>query len=177
MKELIRFDYVHGDIKWDSRTAIIYPGFFILSGLCAGMFGIGGGIITVPLMLTMGVHPAVVTATASTMVFFTAALSASSFAVYGLILWDYAVVCFCVGFISSLVGQCIMDRAKKLPTDGPPLERNSFLMYCIGAVIMFSALLITIQTIFSMVKYDDAAAYDEGGLCGAYNKDYRYSMG
>ena len=39
LKEIIRFDYVHGDIKWDERKAIIYPGFFVLAGLFAGMFG------------------------------------------------------------------------------------------------------------------------------------------
>jgi uncharacterized membrane protein YfcA len=39
LKEIIRFDYVHGDIKWDQRKAIIYPCFFMLAGLFAGMFG------------------------------------------------------------------------------------------------------------------------------------------
>jgi hypothetical protein len=39
LKEIIRFDYVHGDIKWDQRKAIVYPCFFMLAGLFAGMFG------------------------------------------------------------------------------------------------------------------------------------------
>ncbi len=39
LKEIIRFDYVHGDIKWDERRAIVYPCFFMLAGLFAGMFG------------------------------------------------------------------------------------------------------------------------------------------
>ncbi len=39
LKEIIRFDYVHGDIRWDEKRAIVYPGFFILAGLFAGMFG------------------------------------------------------------------------------------------------------------------------------------------
>lgn len=46
MKEIVRFDYVHGDIKWDARSAIIYPALFICAGTFAGMFGIGGGMIT-----------------------------------------------------------------------------------------------------------------------------------
>lgn len=167
---MVRFDYVHGDIKWDPRTAVIYPGFFILSGLCAGMFGIGGGMITVPLMLTMGVHPAVVTATASTMVFFTAALSASSFAVFNLILWDYAAVCVCVGFFASLVGQGIMYRARQTPTEGANFERNSFIAYCIGGVIMLSALLMTMQTVLHILSFDGRGE-DGGGLC----EGYRYS--
>ena len=58
-KELVHFDYVHGDIKWDSRGTSPYPLFFCGAGLFAGMFGIGGGMVTVSLMLAMGVHPAV----------------------------------------------------------------------------------------------------------------------
>jgi hypothetical protein len=43
IKELVRFDYVHGDIKWDARSAIIYPAVFVTAGLFAGTLGIGGG--------------------------------------------------------------------------------------------------------------------------------------
>lgn len=165
LKEIVRFDYVHGDIKWERRTALVYPGFFIASGLCAGMFGIGGGIISVPLMLTMGVHPAVVTATASTMVFFTSSLSASSFAVFNLILWDYAVVCFGVGFLASMLGQSVMQKARQTDTEGSNFERNSFIAYIIGGVILLSALLMTMQYVLRIVSYDDDSRIEEGGLC------------
>lgn len=43
IKELVRFDYVHGDIKWDARSAILYPTVFVTAGLFAGTLGIGGG--------------------------------------------------------------------------------------------------------------------------------------
>lgn len=43
VKELVRFDYVHGDIKWDSRSAILYPAVFVMAGFFAGTLGIGGG--------------------------------------------------------------------------------------------------------------------------------------
>jgi uncharacterized membrane protein YfcA len=169
IKEIVRFDYVHGDIKWEPRNAVIYPSFFMGAGLCAGMFGIGGGMITVPLLLSMGMHPAVVSATASSMVFFTAALSTSSFALFDLILWDYAVVCVCVGFVGSLIGQGIMKRARQSAASGTNFERNSFIAYCIGCVIMLSALLMTMQYILEIVRYDqDASASKEGGLCEGY---------
>jgi uncharacterized membrane protein YfcA len=145
----------------------MYPSFFICSGLCAGMFGVGGGMITVPLMLTMGMHPTVVTATASTMVFFTACLSASSFAIFNLVLWDYAVVCIVVGFCASLLGQGIMYRARQItPTEGPNFERNSFIAYCMGGVIMLSSLLMTMQTVLHIA--DNRSDNDDGGLCEGY---------
>ena len=47
------YEYVEGDIAWDNRATVVYPLVCIGAGMCAGMFGIGGGIIQVPLMLQM----------------------------------------------------------------------------------------------------------------------------
>lgn len=168
LKEIIRFDYVHGDIKWDQRKAIIYPCFFMLAGLFAGMFGIGGGMITVPLMLAMGVHPAICTATSSTMVLFTVMLSSSSFAVFNLILWDYAVVGFCIGFIGSLIGSGIMQRARQTTTGAANFERNSFIAYCTGCVIMLCAFCMTLQYVIQIVLFHDDMSESEVGLCAGY---------
>lgn len=127
-------------------------------------------MITVPLMLAMGVHPAVVTATSSTMVFFTAMLSVSSFAVFNLILWDYAVVCLAIGFLASLLGQGIMKTVRQAKTEGSGnFERNSFIAYCIGGVILLSALLMTMQYVLHIVSYDEnVSGTEEGGLCEGY---------
>ena len=65
IKDMVRYDYVHGDIKWDARSSIIYPTVFVAAGLFAGMFGIGGGVIIVPILLNVGVHPAVAATTSS----------------------------------------------------------------------------------------------------------------
>ena len=133
------------------------------------MFGIGGGMITVPLMLAMGVHPAISTATSSTMVFFTALLSATSFAVFNLILWDYAAVCVFIGFFGSLIGQGIMQKARQTSTGAANFERNSFIAYCTGCVIMLCALLMTLQYVLQLVGFDKDISYsDEGGLCEGY---------
>lgn len=59
IKDMVRFDYVHGDIKWDAKSSVIYPLVFVSAGLFAGLFGIGGGIVIVPLLLHSGVHPSV----------------------------------------------------------------------------------------------------------------------
>ena len=56
---------MEGDIAWDNRATIIYPLICIGAGLCAGMFGIGGGIVQVPLMLQMGVNPKVASASSA----------------------------------------------------------------------------------------------------------------
>jgi uncharacterized membrane protein YfcA len=131
------------------------------------MFGIGGGMITIPLMLTMGVHPAICTATSSTMVFFTALLMTSSFAIFNLILWDYAAVCFVIGFFASLMGQGIMQIARQTSTGATNFERNSIIAYCIGGVIMLCALLMTLQYVVQIIGFDNSISYT-GGLCEGY---------
>jgi len=132
------------------------------------LFIVGGGMITVPLMLAMGVHPAVCTATSSTMVFFTTLLSSSSFAVFNLILWDFAVVCVVIGFMGSLIGNGIMQRARQTATGAANFERNSFIAYCTGCVIMLCALLMTLQYVMQIISEDDVSRTEEGGLCEGY---------
>merc|ERR1712216_886812 len=108
-------------------------------------------------------------ATSSAMIFFTALLSASSFAVFNLILWDYAVVCVTIGFLSSFMGQSIMRSVRRSPTAGNAnFERNSFIAYCIGGVILLSALFMTMQCVYNIVTYDQTSGTQEGGLCEGY---------
>ena len=59
VKKSCGYQYQEGDIKWDGRATIVYPVICALAGFFAGMFGVGGGIVKGPLMLAMGVHPAV----------------------------------------------------------------------------------------------------------------------
>ena len=169
MKELVRFDYVHGDIKWDSKGATVYPFLFCGAGTFAGMFGIGGGMIIVPLLLNTGVHPTVAVATASCMILFTSFAASTSFTIFGLLLWDYALVCFCLGFGANLLGLLIMKTARKAgKVNGQKFERNSIIAYTIGCVVLLSALLMTIQYIVNIAHADQLG--DDGGLCEGYRR-------
>lgn len=174
IKELLRFDYVHGDIKWNTPTSFMYPAVFVTAGLFAGTLGIGGGseyramlffivcervyapdgslplyhftVITVPIMFAMGVHPAVVAATSSAMILFTSLASTTSFFVFGLILPDFAIMGFVVGFVSAFLGASLMRQARQARSaSGRDFERNSFTAFALGAVILISALLMTIE--------------------------------
>lgn len=60
-----------GDIIWTPRTTLTYPAMCSIAGIVAGMFGVGGGIVKAPLMLTLGVLPDVAAATSATMILFT----------------------------------------------------------------------------------------------------------
>lgn len=121
-------------------------------------FGIGGGIVQGPLMLAMGVHPAVASATSACMILFTSFTATTTYAVHGILVHDYAVVCTVLGFMSTAVGQLVMSNLLK------KTNRNSYIAFSIGIVILLSALLMTLQTVMNDLMYN--MNEKSSGICG-----------
>jgi uncharacterized membrane protein YfcA len=111
-------------------------------------FGIGGGIVKGPLMLAMGVHPAVASATTACMILFTSFTATTTYAVYGILVHDYAVVFAALGLVSTAVGQLVMSRLVK------KTSRYSYIAFSIGVVILISALLMTLQSLLYLMSDD-----------------------
>jgi uncharacterized membrane protein YfcA len=151
------YSYLPDDVKWDERSTVVYPLISTLAGFCAGMFGIGGGIIKGPLMLAMGVHPAVASATSACMILFTSFTATTTFAVYGLLVNDYAVVCVLIGFLSTLLGQKVMNYALGKS------NRNSYIAFSIGLVVLLSAVLMTLQSVVHLLS--DHSDEEMSGIC------------
>ena len=151
------YSYLPEDVKWDERSTVVYPLISTLAGLCGGLFGVGGGIIKGPLMLAMGVHPAVASATSACMIFFTSFTATTTFAVYGLLVKDYAVVCVLLGFFSTLLGQTIMNYVLGKS------KRNSYIAFSIGIVVFLSAVLMTVQSVTHLLS--DHADEEMSSLC------------
>ena len=158
-KRACEYPYAEGDIQWTPRATIVYPLICCLAGFFAGMFGIGGGIVKGPLMLAMGIHPAVSSASSACMILFTSFTATTSFWVFGLLVSDYAFICFVIGFAATLVGQVglqyVMKRAKA--------QRNSYIAFSIGGVVLLSAFLMTMQSLLSMASHEK---HESGGVCG-----------
>merc|ERR1712071_666845 len=157
-KEMVNYPFVEGDIKWDSRATIVYPAICALAGFFAGMFGVGGGIVKGPLMLAMGVHPAVSSASSACMILFTSFTATTSFVVFGLLTPDYAPFCFTLGFVATFGGQLALHYLMA------KFKRNSLIAFSIGFVVLLSAFLMTIQ---SLVSLAEGKKHHSGGVCGA----------
>ena len=158
-KEAVGYQYVEGDIQWDGRATIVYPAVCCLAGFFAGMFGVGGGIVKGPLMLAMGVHPKVSSASSACMILFTSFTATTSFIVFGLLIPDYAMICFTIGFLATLVGQIGLFYLMK------KFQRNSYIAFSIGFVVLLSAFLMTIQSLYSMAE-EPRKGHGSGGICG-----------
>jgi len=117
----------------------------------------GGGIVKGPLMLAMGVHPAVSSATAACMILFTSFSATTSFWVFGLLVNDYAVLCFILGFVTTLVGQLCMTYVMKRAGG-----RNSYIAFSIGLVVLISAILMTLESLLSLAAGEHHHA---AGIC------------
>jgi uncharacterized membrane protein YfcA len=108
-------------------------------------------------MLAMGVHPLVASATSSCMIFFTSFTATTTFALYGLLVTDYAVVCLLLGFLSTLVGQTVMDFVLRS-------KRNSYIAFSIGLVVLLSAVLMTLQSVMHLLS-EVADEEEMSGIC------------
>ena len=157
LKARVNYPYVEGDIAWDDRATIIYPVICTAAGFFAGMFGVGGGIVTGPLMLAMGVHPKVSSATNAVMILFTSFPVTTSFIVFGLLDMEYAGVCLVLGFVATLVGQWGLFYLMQ------KYQRNSYIAFSIGGIVLLSAFLMTIQSLLSMA--DSGGPRPPAGLC------------
>lgn len=108
-------------------------------------------------MLAMHVHPAVASATSATMILFTSTTATTSYMVFGLLLPQYAMVCFCFGFLATFLGQILLGYLMKRHA------RNSYIAFSIGYVVLLSAILMSIQSVLSILEGE---RHKSNGICG-----------
>jgi len=143
----IGYPFLPDDVEWTVSNTTLYPLLCVGAGLCAGMFGIGGGIVKGPLMLEMGMLPAVSSATASFMILFTSATAALNFALFGALDPQYAGVLFCAGLAGTCAGQLGLDwLLRRLGAS------QSLIVLLIAAVIGLSAAMMGVVGTIAVVE-------------------------
>jgi len=126
-------EQIYGDsIDWRGRSLVAWLGWSLVAGVVAGSTGIGGGLVKGPVMLHMGVHPSVATATSSFMILFTAFSSAFQFWVLGLIRIDYAIMFSACAFLGAFIGQKVVIRLEAC------VGRSSFVTFLLVFAIALS---------------------------------------
>ena len=133
-KKALNYPFHPHDVLWDFPKTRFYAFFTLVAGVVAGLIGIGGGMVLGPLMLVMGIHPRVSTATTATMVVLTSSSVAVLFVTAGLVPWQYAVCFFCICFGGALVGKTKIDGYVK------KTGRASILIFLLATIIAFATL-------------------------------------
>ncbi|KAG3121426.1 hypothetical protein PI124_g194 [Phytophthora idaei] len=146
-KVSVNYVFAAGDIHWTKETVVRFPLACAGAGLIAGLFGVGGGIVTGPLMIEMGIMPEVASATTALMVLYSSAAATAKFAVFNMIAWDWALLLSALAFVVTAVSQVIILGFVRRT------GRQSVIVLCIGATICIGAVLMTYQAIKSTIKH------------------------
>ena len=93
------------------RTLLVLTGIGVASGFLSALFGVGGGIVVVPLLvLLLGFDPRVATATSLAAILITAFAGATSFSLLEHVDWDAAALVGLPALAGSLAGVQLQRR-------------------------------------------------------------------
>lgn len=96
-------------------------------------------------MLEMGVDPQVASASSACMILFTSFTATTSFYIFDLLVYDYALWLFLIGFAFTSIGQFGLTYLMR------KYNRNSYIIFSIGAVVGLSAVLMGLQSVISLM--------------------------
>mmetsp|Transcript_48912 Transcript_48912/g.60128 ORF Transcript_48912/g.60128 Transcript_48912/m.60128 type:complete len:558 (+) Transcript_48912:1505-3178(+) len=130
-----------GDIKWTKSGALIYSFVSLMSGLCGGLLGIGGGMIFGPLLFELGVLPRVASATSALAVMLSSSSSVLQKGLLNMLQWDYMVFFMGLGVIATFIGQTLINYAIK------KYGRNSLVIFSVASIILIAIFLMGYNTI------------------------------
>ena len=135
-KQKVRYPFLPGDMHWTRRMLIKYPIYSFFAGVLAALTGVGGGLILSPIMLEMGMLPAVISATSNYLIVFTSSASAIQYIILGRIEVAEGLSGFATGLVGAVVGQKVVNHLLK------KYKRQAFLIYLLAALTLISALCI-----------------------------------
>jgi uncharacterized membrane protein YfcA len=130
-KVLAGFPFCPRDVRWTRANAFRFPLYASFAGFCSGCFGLGGGTITAPLMVHLGIQTEVVPATSSFMILYTCILSLTQFIILGFNLWGWALWFFFLGLVSTFIGHHVFRRLIK-----SEVIRGSVIIACMIGILL-----------------------------------------
>jgi len=149
---------IDGDVIWNKNTSITIPLICLPCGLCAGLLGVGGGMVVAPLLVELQARNELIMATSTFTVLITASSSAAQFVLMGKLPVYYAVFFAVIGGMGTLFGQIAVERLIK------KLKSTSIVVFGITAVIFTSTCAIGYTGIRTLVRISEI-----GGNIGLRN--------
>jgi uncharacterized membrane protein YfcA len=140
------YQFHEGDVHYTISNVIWYPAICVFAGIMASLLGIGGGMIKGPLLLELGVVPAVSGASASFMILFTSSITTVQFIIMGLLPWDYGLWFAANGFLAGLVGTLLIGYLVR------KYKKQSIIIFFVAVAILFAAFLMSGVGIFGVVR-------------------------
>jgi uncharacterized membrane protein YfcA len=140
------YTFLDDGVLWSPRSTLVYPLLCSVAGLCAGLFGIGGGVVKAPLMIELGLLPQVASATSAYMIFFTSASATLQFAMLGELRAGYACALFAAGLLGTAVGQHVVSALVRRS------GRASLIVLIIALVIGGSTVVMSVAGLLDVLS-------------------------
>ena len=150
------YNFDEGDIHWDYHKCAVMCFYGTITGIIAGLLGLGGGNIIGPLLLRLGVRPEVSTISSSFSIFISSGIAAALFFISGDIKLDYAIWYFGDSIIGSVIGILILRKF------AIKRKRLSILVICIAFILFSSLIVIPVVGIINAVKQSNDGVFEVG---------------
>ena len=144
LKKKVGRGLVKGDVKFEKAVVSKLVIFALLGGWVSGALGLGGGAIFNPLLLSMGVPPAVASSTGMYMIMFSTAGSSITYIVFGTLNMPFALWIGCWCAVASLIGLYILNKVMK------KFDRQSPVVFLLAFVLGLSALLVPVFAVVQL---------------------------
>lgn len=126
---------IPGDPDLNGRKCLALGLVAILVGCLAGLLGLGGGEVIVPLLLEFGVAPRVAAATSGFLILLSVSTDMSHYALSGSMeQWGYMLGCFLVALFGASAGILTRDAFR---------QRGYIALYLLAGMLLVSACLLS----------------------------------
>ena len=152
------YKFVDGDMHWTPKSLVSFIVAAVGAGSVAGTFGLGGGIIFKPLLLSFKVSPVVAASTGMYMIMFTTFSNSIIFILSGDLQISYGLWCAAWVVIGSTYG------IKKVNALVQKTGRTSYVAFILVFVMVLSAIVIPVYGTITMLK-DTSGIFTFGSYC------------
>ena len=149
-RQRVNYQACEGDQQWTAALLKKTPLVSLAAGTMSGMLGVGGGMITGPLFLSMGFLPEVASATTGFMLFFTAASTTTQFLLSGHLTPQFYFLQIAIGFTAGFVGAKAIGRVVK------KTGRSSIIIFMLGGIICSSSVILTVGGLYKLHEGEDS---------------------
>lgn len=138
IKQEAGYEFLSSDIKWDKKNVKkgLLIGLFI--GFSSAILGVGGAVVTGPLLIELGFDAREATFTATFIAVFTSISGALQYIFAGLVQMDYLFCCLSIGLVGLWIGmKHILDYVKRTNKTSIIMQTLAF---CVGVAMILVAL-------------------------------------
>ncbi|PRP76052.1 hypothetical protein PROFUN_01768 [Planoprotostelium fungivorum] len=147
-------------VRWNKKNmaGVTFGGF--IGGILAGLVGIGGGMVSSPILLEIGVHPQIVVATSTFLIIFTSSTTTIQYLLFQKLPWDYSIAYGVMTFFANILGNLFIDYLVK------KYKKTFIIIFIVAAVVGASAVMLTVSggiTVYRSLRSGEVPLF--GSLC------------